>query len=223
MEHIDNLSHICREINVAEKEAGRKENSTRIIAVSKKFSATHIRPVLSSGHIDFGENRIQEAEDKWPALKEEFPDIILHLIGPLQTNKAKQAVSLFDVIHTVDRPKLARILSQEIQAQGRSPKLFVQVNTGEEEQKSGIHPGEADAFIKMCRGEYGLEISGLMCIPPVDEAPSLHFTLLAKIAHRNDITDLSMGMSSDYQTAVLFGATYVRIGEAIFGKRTYEN
>jgi len=220
MEQIDNLSLIRRDIKRAEKEAGRKENSTRIIAVSKKFPAAHIRPVLASGHKFFGENRIQEAEGKWPELKEEFPDISLHLIGPLQTNKTKQAVGLFDAIQTVDRPKLARILAQEIQSQGRSPKLFVQVNTGEEEQKSGILPGDADSFIETCRHEYGLEISGLMCIPPVDEAPSLHFTLMEKIAHRNDISDLSMGMSSDYQTAVMFGATYVRIGEAIFGKRT---
>jgi len=219
MEQVENLSLIAADINAAEKEADRTANSTRIIAVSKKFPAEHIHPSLSSGHIDFGENRIQEAEGKWPGLKEEFPQTKLHLIGPLQTNKAKQAIGLFDAIHTLDRPKLARIIADEIQKQGRNPKLFVQVNTGEEEQKSGILPPQCDDFIKQCRDEYGLNIAGLMCIPPINEAPSLHFTLLEKIAKRNALEDLSMGMSSDYKTAVMFGATYVRIGEAIFGQR----
>ena len=176
-------------------------------------------PVLQAGQRIFGENRVQEAANKWPQLREAYPDVELHLIGPLQSNKAEDAVRLFDVIETIDRPKIARAIAASIKKTGRKPRLFVQVNTGEEPQKAGVWPKDTDAFLKSCRDEYGLEIEGLMCIPPADEEPSLHFALLEKIARRNNISCLSMGMSADYETAIAFGANYVRVGSAIFGPR----
>ena len=215
------LDDVLSRIALSAEKAKRSANDVTLIAVSKTFDGDHIRPVIQAGQRVFGENRVQEAQSKWPALREEFSDIVLHLIGPLQTNKVKDAVALFDVIETVDRPKLARALAKEMEKQQRFPKLFVQVNTGEEPQKAGILPGEADTFIAQCRDEIGLNVYGLMCIPPFDEEPSLHFSLLKKIAERNGIDQLSMGMSSDFDVAVEFGATYVRVGSAIFGARTY--
>jgi PLP dependent protein len=192
------------------------------VAVSKTFAAEAIEPVIAAGQRAFGENRVQEAKAKWSSLAARHPGVELHLVGPLQTNKASDAVRLFDSIHTVDRPKLARILAEEIAKQGRAPELFVQVNTGEEPQKAGIAPPEVDQFIALCRTSYGLAIAGLMCIPPVEEEPALHFALLAKIAARNGLAKLSMGMSGDFETAIKFGATHVRVGSAIFGERSYE-
>lgn len=203
----------------AARDVGRDPAGVSLIAVSKTHPAETVREALAAGHRAFGENRVQEAQAKWPALKAEFPDAALHLIGPLQTNKAADAVALFDAIQTVDREKLARILATEIAKQGKRPDLFVQVNTGEEAQKTGVPPGEADAFVALCRDELGLPIVGLMCIPPVDENPALHFALLADIAARNGLARLSMGMSADYETAVRLGATEVRVGTAIFGAR----
>jgi pyridoxal phosphate enzyme (YggS family) len=190
-----------------------------LIAVSKTFEADAIRPVISAGQRIFGENRVQEAKAKWPALQVETSGLSLHLIGPLQSNKAKEAVALFDAIHSLDRPSLCAALQKEITAQGRDPQLFVQLNTGEEPQKAGIAPQQADDFIARCRSEYGLRITGLMCIPPVDEPPAPHFALTAKIARRNGLSGLSMGMSADYATAIMLGATHVRVGSAIFGRR----
>ena len=190
-----------------------------LIVVSKTFDGDAIRPVLRAGQKIFGENRVQEAQNKWPQLKDEFSDVELHLIGPLQSNKAKEAVALFDAIHTIDRDKIAKALSKEMAAQGKSLQLFVQVNTGEEEQKAGIAPKEAVEFAKKCHQQYGLSISGLMCIPPFDENPGPHFALLSKLAKQAGVDNLSMGMSGDYETAVQFGATYVRVGSAIFGGR----
>jgi pyridoxal phosphate enzyme (YggS family) len=204
----------------AARSAGRSRSEITLIAVSKTFSAEEIRPVLEAGQMDFGENRVQEAKLKWPNLKRQFPQAKLHLIGPLQTNKAGEAVSFFDTIHSLDRPKLASIVAQELQRQQRRIELFVQVNTGEEPQKSGINPGEADRFIGFCRDELRLPITGLMCLPPTDEEPGLHFALLAKIAQRNGLQKLSMGMSGDLEKAIAFGATHVRVGTAIFGQRT---
>ena len=191
----------------------------RLLCVTKTVPPERIRPVIAAGERIFGENRVQEAHAKWPALKAEHPDLELHLIGPLQTNKAREAVALFDAIETLDRPSLAKVLAAEIQRAGRAPKLFVQVNTGAEPQKAGVLPQEADAFIAQCRNEYGLAPVGLMCLPPIDEQVSPHFALLAKIAARNGLTELSMGMSADYALAMQLGATYVRIGSAIFGER----
>ena len=191
-----------------------------LIAVSKTFDAEAIEPVIAAGHKVFGENRVQEAKAKWPALKAAHPDIELHLIGPLQSNKAKEAVALFDAIHTLDRPSLCSALAKEITRQNRRPLLFAEINTGAEAQKAGVLPEEADAFLRACRGDYGLEISGLMCIPPIEEAPAPHFALTAKIARRNGLKLLSMGMSADYALAVQFGATHVRVGSAIFGERS---
>jgi hypothetical protein len=190
-----------------------------LVAVTKTLGADRIRPALEAGHRLFGENRVQEAQAKWPGLRVEFPDLRLHLIGPLQTNKARDAVALFDVIETLDRPKLARALARGMSAQDRTPDCFIQVNTGEESQKAGVLPDESDDFVKLCRDELGLTITGLMCIPPVDEEPSLHFALLGNIAKRNGIAKLSMGMSHDFEIAVAFGATEVRVGTAIFGPR----
>lgn len=215
------LKEVQKTIADAEKEAGREAGSVALIAVSKTFEASAIKPVLEAGQRVFGENRVQEAMGKWPGLKEEFDGVELHLIGPLQSNKAKEAVETFDVIHSVDRTKIAKALKTEMDKQGKHPKLFIQVNTGEEEQKAGIAPKDADAFIAMCRDELGLEIEGLMCIPPVDEAPGMHFALLEKIAKRNGLAKLSMGMSSDYPIAVQHGATHVRVGSAVFGARDY--
>jgi PLP dependent protein len=200
-------------------DARRERESVSLIAVSKTFGAEDIIPVIAAGQRVFGENRVQEAKAKWPDLVSAHPDIKLHLIGPLQSNKAKEAVALFDAIHAVDRPSLCQALAKEIAAQNKHPVLFVQINTGEEPQKAGIAPGEADAFIASCRDQYGLTISGLMCIPPADQAPAPHFALTAKIAARNGLSNLSMGMSADFATAIQFGATHIRVGSAIFGHR----
>ncbi|MBG6209039.1 pyridoxal phosphate enzyme (YggS family) [Labrenzia sp. EL_126] len=217
----DRLSGVQDDIRRAEAEFGRREGAVTLIAVSKTFFAEDIRPVLTAGQRVFGENRVQEAMGKWPDLRTEFSGIELHLIGPLQSNKAKEAVATFDVIHTVDRPKIARALKTEMDKQGRNLPCFVQVNTGEEPQKAGIAPKDVDAFVAECREIVGLDIKGLMCIPPVEDAPGEHFALLEKIAKRNGLNQLSMGMSSDYQVAVGFGATHVRVGSAIFGARDY--
>jgi pyridoxal phosphate enzyme (YggS family) len=201
------------------EDARRDRESVTLIAVSKTFDADAIAPVIAAGQRVFGENRVQEAKAKWPGLMSAYPGIALHLIGPLQSNKAREAVALFDSIHSVDRPSICEALAKEIESQKRRPELFVQLNTGEEPQKAGVAPGDADAFIAACREKYGLSISGLMCIPPVDEAPAPHFALTAKIAARNGLTKLSMGMSADFAIAIAFGATHVRIGSAIFGAR----
>jgi PLP dependent protein len=187
--------------------------------VSKSFPAEAIEPVLAAGQRAFGENYVQEAKGKWPALRERFGEVELHLIGPLQSNKARDAVALFDVIHTLDRPSLAEALAKEIARAGRAPRLLVQVNTGEEPQKGGVAPGEADAFLDSCRARYGLAVEGLMCIPPEKDPPSPHFALLATIARRNRLKTLSMGMSADFEAAIQLGATHVRVGSAIFGAR----
>ncbi|MEZ5898722.1 MAG: YggS family pyridoxal phosphate-dependent enzyme [Hyphomicrobiaceae bacterium] len=213
------LREVTTAISAAEKAAGRKSRSVTLIAVSKTFGPEDIRPVLEAGHRDFGENKVQEAQGKWPALRTAFPDIRLHLIGPLQSNKAKDAVALFDAIHSVDRPKIARAIADEMAKQNRKLQLFVQVNTGEEPQKAGIMPREAASFVSFCREELNLEISGLMCIPPVEEEPAVHFAFLEKLARELGVMGLSMGMSSDYETAIEFGATHVRVGSAIFGVR----
>jgi len=213
------LADVYAAIAAAERAGERASGAISLVAVSKNHGKERIRPVLEAGQRVFGENRVQEAEHKWPALRQDFPDISLHLIGPLQTNKVKNAVALFDVIESVDREKLARALAGEFTRVGKKLPVFIQINTGEEPQKAGIPPREADAFIRLCREELGLDVRGLMCIPPAGEEPSLHFALLAKIAARNGLTDLSMGMSGDFETAIHFGATYVRIGTAIFGAR----
>lgn len=215
------LSDILQKIHDEEARVGRAVGSTRLIAVSKVQPLERVVAVLEEGHRLFGENKVQEAAGKWPDLRDRFPGVELHLIGPLQTNKARQAMELFDAIETVDRPKLAKTIARLAEELGHCPKLFVQVNTGEEEQKAGVLPADADAFIAECR-DLGLTITGLMCIPPVDEEPSLHFALLAKIAARNGIEELSMGMSGDFEKAVAQGATYVRVGSAIFGERVYD-
>lgn len=214
-----NLAEVNEKIALAAERSARTPGDVVLVAISKVHGEERIRPVIEAGHRVFGENRVQEAQQKWPGLKAEHPDLKLHLVGPLQTNKAKEAVELFDVIETVDREKLARKLAQEMAAQERHPKLFIQINTGEEAQKAGVLPREADDFIALCRGDLGLEIEGLMCIPPVEEEVSLHFMLLAAIAKRNGLTKLSMGMSGDYEAAIEFGATHVRVGTAIFGER----
>ena len=200
--------------------AGRDGETVELVAVSKTFDAEAIVPVLEAGQRVFGENRVQEALGKWPDLKRQFAGTKLHLIGPLQSNKAADAVELFDAIETVDRPKIAKVLAGEMKRQGRDIELFVQVNTGTEPQKAGVMPEETDQFVDQCRNEFGLTIAGLMCIPPFDEEPALHFALLSKIAERNQLEKLSMGMSSDFETAIAFGATHVRVGSAIFGQRT---
>lgn len=215
------LSEITAQIRAAEKRYDRAPGSVELIAVSKVQPNERVQDVLEQGHTVFGENRVQEAAGKWPEFKDQFKDISVHLIGPLQTNKARQAFDLFDVIHSLDRPKLAQTFARLAQETGACPDLFVQVNTGEEEQKAGIHPKDADAFVAECR-RLDLPIKGLMCIPPVDEEASLHFVLLAKIADRNGLSGLSMGMSSDFEKAISFGATHVRVGSAIFGQRAYE-
>ncbi|MBE1710282.1 MULTISPECIES: YggS family pyridoxal phosphate-dependent enzyme [Mesorhizobium] len=206
-------------IAAAEREARREAGAVTLVAVSKTFDAADIRPVIEAGQRVFGENRVQEAQGKWPDLKQAFADIELHLIGPLQSNKAKEAVALFDVIETVDREKIAAELAKEIARQGRAPKLYVQVNTGSEPQKAGIEPRAAIAFVARCRDVHGLAIEGLMCIPPADENPGPHFALLEKLAREAGVAKLSMGMSGDYETAIAFGATSVRVGSAIFGSR----
>ena len=213
------LAAVEQDIVRACKEARRERASVMLIAVSKTFDAGTIAPAIMAGQRVFGENRVQEAKAKWPGLMAAYPGIALHLIGPLQSNKAKEAVALFDAIHSVDRPSICQALAKEIDLQKRRPELFVQLNTGEEPQKAGVAPAEADAFIASCREEYGLPISGLMCIPPVDDAPAPHFALTAKVAARNGLKNLSMGMSADFAIAIQFGATHVRVGSAIFGAR----
>jgi PLP dependent protein len=218
--HLPNgLASVEHDIARACEDARRDRQSVTLIAVSKTFDAHAIAPVIEAGQRVFGENRVQEAKAKWPGLISAYPGIALHLIGPLQSNKAKEAVALFDAIHSVDRPSICEALAKEIDSQKRRPELFVQLNTGEEPQKAGVAPGDADAFIAACREKYGLSISGLMCIPPVNEAPAPHFALTAKIAARNGLTKISMGMSADFAIAIQFGATHVRIGSAIFGTR----
>jgi PLP dependent protein len=213
------LATVEQDIARACKEARRERATVKLIAVSKTFDASAISPIIDAGQRVFGENRVQEAKAKWPGLMSAYPGIALHLIGPLQSNKAKEAVALFDTIHSVDRPSICEALAKEINSQNKTPELFVQLNTGEEPQKAGVAPGEADAFIAGCRDKYGLLISGLMCIPPVNEAPALHFALTAEIAARNGLKNLSMGMSADFALAIQFGATHIRVGSAIFGHR----
>lgn len=214
-----NYNEVMSRIAAAAGRAGRQTEDITLVAVSKTFGPEDIEPVLQIPHRTFGENRVQESYGKWPELKSRYPDTVLHLIGPLQSNKAREAVSLFDCIETLDREKLARTLGKEIQAVGKAPELFVQVNTGLEPQKAGIEPQELDGFIQTCRTIYDLPVTGLMCIPPVDEEPALHFALLAKLAGRNGLAKLSMGMSGDFETAIELGATHVRVGSAIFGAR----
>jgi pyridoxal phosphate enzyme (YggS family) len=214
----ENLSAILARIEAARKQALAPAPSTTLVAVTKLQGPERIRPLLEAGHRVFGENRVQEALGKWPALKAEFPDIELHLIGPLQTNKVKEAVGLFDAIQTLDRPKLADALAKEIARSGRAPALFMQVNTGEEQQKAGVTPRQAPVLIAQAC-DLGLPVKGLMCIPPVDAVAAPHFALLAKIAGANDLPMLSMGMSADFEIAIRFGATHVRVGSALFGAR----
>jgi hypothetical protein len=219
MTEADGISAVRAEIARAARDAGRDPASVTLVAVAKTFAAAAIEPVIAAGQRVFGENRVQEAMAKWPPLVARHPGIELHLVGALQSNKAKEAVQLFDAIHSVDRPSLAEVLGKEIAKQQRRPLLFVEVNTGAEPQKAGVLPQDADAFLTACRERYRLTISGLMCIPPLDEAPAPHFALTAKIAGRNGLSLLSMGMSADYPVAIAFGATHVRVGTAIFGGR----
>jgi len=216
---VENLHYIRGRIEKAARVASREPAAITLVAISKTFGPEEIRPVLAAGQRVFGENRVQEAKGKWPELRDGFPGIELHLVGPLQTNKTKEAVELFDVIQTVDRVKLAAELAKEIQKAGRAPQLFVQINTGAEPQKAGVLPEDADSFIAQCREIYSLPIAGLMCIPPADEAPAPHFALTNKIAGRNGLQLLSMGMSADFESAINLGATHVRVGSAIFGSR----
>jgi len=214
-----NLAEVKARMGAAAKGAGRTPADVSLVAVSKTHPAERVRIVLAAGQRVFGENRVQEAMAKFPALKDEHPDLRLHLIGPLQTNKVKEAVGLFDAIESVDRPKLAAALAEQMAKSGRRPDCYIQVNTGAEPQKAGILPTEADDFIRACREMHGLPVKGLMCIPPVEEASSIHFALLREIARRNGLSELSMGMSGDFEEAIRFGATLVRVGSAIFGAR----
>jgi len=215
----DRLAEVRQHIAAAARAAGRDPASVTLVAVSKTHGADRVRELLDAGQRVFGENRVQEAEEKFPALKAAYPDLALHLIGPLQTNKAREAVALFDVIQSVDRERLAATLAKEMTRAGRRPDCYIQVNTGEEPQKAGVLPAELDAFVASCRDTHKLPIVGLMCIPPVDEEPALHFGLLAKMAARNGLARISMGMSADYETAIRLGATHVRVGTALFGHR----
>jgi len=215
----ENLAAVRERVATAAGDAGRQAADVTLVAVSKVHGPDRIEAALEAGQRVFGENRVQEAMAKYPALKAQHPDLVLHLIGPLQTNKARDAVQLFDVIESLDRPKLARALAKEMEKVGRRPVCFIQVNTGEEPQKAGVAPEETDAFVVLCRDELGLPVEGLMCIPPLEEEPALHFALLREIAKRNDLAGLSMGMSGDFETAIRFGATHVRVGTAIFGAR----
>ncbi len=215
----DRLADVLLHIAAAARAAGRDPASVTLTAVSKTYGADRVRELLDAGQRVFGENRVQEAEGKFPALKAEYPDLKLHLIGPLQTNKAREAVALFDVIESVDRERLAATLAKEMTRTGRRPDCYIQVNTGEEPQKAGVLPAGLDAFVASCRDMHKLPITGLMCIPPVDEEPALHFALLAKMAARNGLAAISMGMSADYKTAIRLGATHVRVGTALFGHR----
>jgi PLP dependent protein len=223
--HTMNLPHhralqdVHTRIETAAQSAGRKASEITLIAVSKTFGAEAILPVLQSGQAVFGENRVQEAVGKWPALRSSNVSIELHLIGPLQSNKAADAVRLFDAIHTIDRPRIAQAVAAELAKQARQLQLFIQVNIGDEKQKAGVSVAGADSFVADCRNRYGLQIAGLMCIPPINDAPDKHFALLAQIARRNDLKKLSMGMSGDFETAIKLGATHVRVGSAIFGTR----
>lgn len=212
------LSDVLARVRAAEAEAGRAEGSVKLLAVSKVQPLERIEAVLTEGYRTFGENRVQEAQGKWPAFKEQFDGIDLHLIGPLQSNKTRAAMDLFDAIHSVDRPKLARAIARIAEETGHCPDIFVQVNTGAEPQKAGVLPEDADAMVQECR-DLNLPLRGLMCIPPADEEAALHFALLAKIAERNGLTGLSMGMSDDFEKAIAFGATHIRVGSAIFGAR----
>jgi pyridoxal phosphate enzyme (YggS family) len=213
------LQDVRTRLETAAQAAGRMASEITLIAVSKTFGTETILPVLQAGQMAFGENRVQEAARKWPALRSFAGGLELHLIGPLQSNKAADAVRLFDAIHTIDRPRIAQAVAAEMAKQARPLQLFIQVNTGDEKQKAGVSVGSADSFIAECRNKYGLQISGLMCIPPIREVPDRHFELLAMIARRNDLTNLSMGMSGDFETAIKHGATHVRVGSAIFGTR----
>lgn len=216
----DRLASVAAKVAAAAKDAARDPADVTLIAVSKTHDSATIEPVLAAGQRHFGENRIQEAQSKWPALKAAWPDVTLHLIGSLQTNKTADAVALFDVIHTVDRPRLASRLAAEIAKTGRNLPCFVQVNTGKEPQKGGVLPEDAAALVAACRDEHGLDVAGLTCIPPVEDEPAPHFAFLAKLAAEMAVTGLSMGMSGDFETAIRLGATHVRVGTAIFGPRT---
>jgi pyridoxal phosphate enzyme (YggS family) len=215
----DRLAEVRQHIAAAARAAGRDPAAVTLVAVSKTHAADRVRELLDAGQRVFGENRVQEAEEKFPALKAGYPDLKLHLIGPLQTNKAREAVALFDVIESVDRERLAATLAKEMARSGRRPDCYIQVNTGEEPQKAGVLPAEVDAFVAACRDTHKLPITGLMCIPPVDEEPAPHFALLAKMAARKGLATISMGMSADYETAIRLGATHVRVGTALFGQR----
>ncbi len=215
----DRLAEVTGRIAAAARAAGRAPADVTLVAVSKTHGADRVRELLDAGQRAFGENRVQEAQEKFPALKAQHPDLELHLIGPLQTNKARDAVALFEVIQSVDRDRLAASLAKEMDRLGRRPACFIQVNTGEEAQKAGVLPADVDAFVATCRDTYKLPVVGLMCIPPVDEEPALHFALLTKMAARNGLKQVSMGMSADYETAVRLGATHVRVGSALFGAR----
>ncbi|KUL36077.1 hypothetical protein ADL22_25545 [Streptomyces sp. NRRL F-4489] len=217
----DGLSRVREQIAAACARSGRAPESVRLIAVCKTFGADAVRQVLDHGQLAFGENYVQEAKGKWPELKADHPRAELHLIGPLQSNKAREAVALFDVIQSLDRPSLAKALARQCESQGRRPAMFVQVNIGSEPQKAGVAPEDTDAFLDSCRDVHGLNVTGLMCIPPAGEPPEPHFDHLAKIAARNGLTELSMGMSGDFPAAIEHGATYVRVGSAIFGNRSY--
>jgi pyridoxal phosphate enzyme (YggS family) len=219
MSVLENHLSVKAAIDKAAAQCGR---AVQLVAVSKTYDAEHIRPVLDAGHRVFGENRVQEAKQKWPALRQQYNGLELHLIGPLQSNKAAEAVALFDVIQTIDRPKIAEALSAEMKKQNRHPKLYVQVNTGLEDQKAGVAPDDVPALLAMMKDKLGLTASGLMCIPPVDEAPERHFVMLAQLAKEHAVKTLSMGMSGDYETAIQCGATHVRVGSAIFGARDYK-
>jgi PLP dependent protein len=218
----ERLSTVQRDIAAACAEAGRDPATVTLVAISKTFGSAAIEPVIAAGQRVFGENRVQEAKAKWPALRERYPDVALHLVGPLQSNKVREAVALFDAIHSLDRTSLAAALAKETERQGRQPLVFVEINTGGEPQKAGVLPQDADAFVAACRATYGLKIAGLMCIPPYEEPAAPHFALLAQIAERNELNLLSMGMSADFGLAVRFGATHVRVGTAIFGRRSAE-
>ncbi|HEX2256306.1 MAG TPA: YggS family pyridoxal phosphate-dependent enzyme [Afifellaceae bacterium] len=215
----ERLEAVRERVAAAARQAGRAPEDVRFLAISKTFHADAIEQMIAAGQRLFGENRVQEAAAKWPALRDRHPQVELHLVGPLQTNKASEAVGLFDAIHSLDRDRLAGALAKEMEKQGRAPTLFVQVNTGEEPQKAGVDPRETAAFLERCHSEHGLAIAGLMCLPPFDEPPGPHFALLAKIAREAGVEHLSMGMSGDFETAIAFGATYVRVGTALFGER----
>ena len=216
---VGNLARVHERIAAAATDAGRSPDAVTLVAVTKFHTADRVRDAIKAGHRVFGENRVQDAEAKYPDLKREYPDLRLHAIGPLQRNKVRRAVALFDVIETLDRPRIARAIASEMEEAGRRPDGFIEVNTGEEPQKGGVLPAEADAFISLCRDDLGLPVLGLMCVPPLEDEPSLHFALLREIAARNAVQELSMGMTADFEIAIRFGATLVRLGTAIFGER----